>query len=217
MIDDPHFHFQLFLYLFTFVAAVGLGLLFVKQKGVADAADNAADLPLTYQDGARVELVGLRKASLNGATGHVVKELDAGTGRIAVKLISGREVAVKPENLKLAEFELILDNPHHVEKKYNEAVAVAVESCADDTKGHSQALYGDPGASLDDLREAVTTLEDTARIARRVLGGEHPLTAGVEKALGKSRAAYDTRRGVLEALAGGHGVDLATLRQTYRA
>ena len=59
--DDPHFHFQLFLYLFTFVAAVGLGLLFVKQKGVADAADNAADLPLTYQDGARVELVGLRK------------------------------------------------------------------------------------------------------------------------------------------------------------
>ena len=82
---------------------------------------------------------------------------------------------------------------------------------------YSQALYGDPGASLDDLREAVTTLEDTARIARRVLGGEHPLTAGVEKALGKSRAAYDTRRGVLEALAGGHGVDLATLRQTYRA
>ena len=126
MIDDPHFHFQLFLYLFTFVAAVGLGLLFVKQKGVADAADNAADLPLTYQDGARVELVGLRKASLNGATGHVVKELDAGTGRIAVKLISGREVAVKPENLKVADLELILDNPHHVEKKYNEAVAVAV-------------------------------------------------------------------------------------------
>ena len=197
-----HPHFQLFLYVFTLVAAVCLGLLFVKQKGVADAADNAADLPSTYQvGGARVELVGLRNASLNGATGHVVKELDAGTGRIAVKLISGREVAVKPENLKLAEFELILDNPHHVEKKYNEAVAVD----------------GDPGASLDDLREAVTTLEDTARIARRVLGGEHPLTAGVEKALGKSRAAYDTRRGVLEALAGGHGVDLATLRQTYRA
>ena len=144
MIDDPHFHFQLFLYLFTFVAAVGLGLLFVKQKGVADAADNAADLPLTYQDGARVELVGLRKASLNGATGHVVKELDAGTGRIAVKLISGREVAVKPENLKVADLELILDNPHHVEKNYNEAVAVAVEACADrrsprgrdDTRGH---------------------------------------------------------------------------------
>ena len=82
---------------------------------------------------------------------------------------------------------------------------------------YANALYANNGASLDDLHEAVTTLEDTARIARRVLGGEHPLTAGVEKALGKSRAAYDTRRGVLEALAGGHGVDLATLRQTYRA
>ena len=129
MVDNPHVH----LFLFTFVA-VCLGLLFVKQKGVADAADNAADLPSTYQvGGARVELVGLRNASLNGATGHVVKELDAGTGRIAVKLISGREVAVKPENLKLAEFELILDNPHHVEKQYIEAVAVAVEACADDT------------------------------------------------------------------------------------
>ncbi len=34
-----HPHFQLFLYVFTFVAAVCLGLLFVKQKGVADAAD----------------------------------------------------------------------------------------------------------------------------------------------------------------------------------
>ncbi len=129
MVDNPHVH----LFLFTFVA-VCLGLLFVKQKGVADAADNAADLPSTYQvGGARVELVGLRNASLNGATGHVVKELDAGTGRIAVKLISGREVAVKPENLKLAEFELILDNPHHVEKQYIGAVAVAVEACADDT------------------------------------------------------------------------------------
>ena len=94
MVDNPHVH----LFLFTCVA-VCLGLLFVKQKGVADAADNAADLPSTYQvGGARVELVGLRNASLNGATGHVVKELDAGTGRIAVKLISGREVAVRVRN-----------------------------------------------------------------------------------------------------------------------
>ena len=84
-------------------------------------------------------------------------------------------------------------------------------------KVYAETLYKADGASLDDLREAVTTLEDTARIARRVLGGEHPLTTGVEKTLGKSRAAYDTRRGVLEALAGGHGVDLAALRQTYRA
>ena len=35
--------------------------------------------------------------------------------------------------------------------------------------------------SLDDLREAVATLEDTERIARRVLGGSHPLTTGMEE------------------------------------
>ena len=38
-------------------------------------------------------------------------------------------------------------------------------------------LGRDPAATLDDFREAVTTLEDTARIARRVLGGAHPITA----------------------------------------
>ena len=42
-----------------------------------------------------------------------------------------------------------------------------------------EALYKDPAATLDDLREAVTTLEDTERIARRVLGGAHPNTTGI--------------------------------------
>ena len=46
----------------------------------------------------------------------------------------------------------------------------------------------DPGATLDDLREAVTTLEDTERIARRVLGAAHPMTVGLEQALRISRA-----------------------------
>ena len=70
--------------------------------------------------------------------------------------------------------------------------------------------------TLDDLREAVATLEDTARTARRVFGGAHPLARDIERHLQKSRAAYDTRAGVVEALGRGHGVDLATLRQTYR-
>ena len=47
----------------------------------------------------------------------------------------------------------------------------------------------DPGAALDDLREAATSLEETARIARRVLGGTHPLTTGIEHELQASRAA----------------------------
>ena len=45
------------------------------------------------------------------------------------------------------------------------------------------ALYKDDGATLDDLREAVTTLEDAERIARRVLGGAHSDTVWIEGAL----------------------------------
>ena len=45
---------------------------------------------------------------------------------------------------------------------------------------YAMALYRDPGATLDDLREAVTTLEETERVARRVLGGAHPLTMEIE-------------------------------------
>ena len=49
------------------------------------------------------------------------------------------------------------------------------------------------GATLEDLREAVTTLEDTLRIARRVLGGARPTTVDVEKSLQLSRAALAAR------------------------
>ena len=51
----------------------------------------------------------------------------------------------------------------------------------------------DPGATLDDLREAATSLEETARIARRVLGGAHPLTKVIEHNLPKARAALRAR------------------------
>ena len=34
-------------------------------------------------------------------------------------------------------------------------------------------------ATFDNLREAVTTLEETLRTARRVLGGEHPMTESI--------------------------------------
>jgi len=54
---------------------------------------------------------------------------------------------------------------------------------------YAQALYADTGGTLDDLREAVTTLEDATRIARRVLGGTHPTTTGIETSLRRARAA----------------------------
>ena len=48
---------------------------------------------------------------------------------------------------------------------------------------YGRVLYRDDGATLDDLREAVTTLEDVERIARRVFGGAHPLTTETERDL----------------------------------
>ena len=45
---------------------------------------------------------------------------------------------------------------------------------------YARALYIDTDATLDDVREAVTTLEETVRLARRVLGGAHPTTGWIE-------------------------------------
>ena len=56
-------------------------------------------------------------------------------------------------------------------------------------KIYAKALYRDADATLDDLREAVQTLVDAGRIARRVLGGQHPLTIGIEGDLRDARAA----------------------------
>ena len=51
---------------------------------------------------------------------------------------------------------------------------------------YAEALYLDTAATLDTLREAVTTLEDTYRIARRVLGGVHPVTVMIEDSLAEA-------------------------------
>ena len=58
---------------------------------------------------------------------------------------------------------------------------------------YGRALYKDPAATLDELREAATTLEDTARIARRVFGSSHPLTTGIEGELRDAGAALRAR------------------------
>ena len=58
---------------------------------------------------------------------------------------------------------------------------------------YAWTLYGDPAASLDDLREAMETLEDTARAARRVFGKSHPATNAVETNLRAARLALAAR------------------------
>ena len=58
---------------------------------------------------------------------------------------------------------------------------------------YARALWQDANPTLDDLREAVTTLEETTCIARRVLGGAHPLTEVTETGLQDARAALRAR------------------------
>ena len=60
-------------------------------------------------------------------------------------------------------------------------------------KNYAEALYKADGTTLDDLRKAVTTLEDTTRIARLVLGSAHPLTSEIERDLRRSRAMLRAR------------------------
>jgi len=55
------------------------------------------------------------------------------------------------------------------------------------------ALGKDPAATLDDLREAVSTLEDTEQIARRVFGGAHTVVAQMQRDLRNARAALRAR------------------------
>ena len=92
-------------------------------------------------------------------------------------------------------------------KRYGEArsilrkmMPVARRALGDDSKTtlgmrkmYAQILYGAEAATLEDLREAVTTLDEIERIARRVYGGSHPLVTGIGKSLRDSRAVLAAR------------------------
>ena len=58
---------------------------------------------------------------------------------------------------------------------------------------YAMAFCADPAATLDDLREAITTLEESKRIVRRVFGGDHPLTSSIEGGLRQARALLRVR------------------------
>ena len=58
---------------------------------------------------------------------------------------------------------------------------------------YARAICNEPGATLDAVREVVTTFEDIERIARRVLGGENPLTSSIAEDLQDARAALCAR------------------------
>ena len=58
---------------------------------------------------------------------------------------------------------------------------------------YARAIYTDADATLDDLREAVTTLEEIEPTARRDLGGAHPNVRSMEESLQQARAVLGAR------------------------
>ena len=64
---------------------------------------------------------------------------------------------------------------------------------------YAQTLYTDDDATPNDRREGITTLEETERTARRVLGGSHPLVAEIQKSLRDVQAAVRDVQAALRA------------------
>ena len=58
---------------------------------------------------------------------------------------------------------------------------------------YADALFLDAGSTLDDLLEAIKSLEDAVRIARRELGGAHPLAVRIGESLQNVRAVLRAR------------------------
>ena len=91
---------------------------------------------------------------------------------------------------RLEEAKTLLRKPVRVARRVlgeNDEVTLKMRS------SYADAVCRDTGATLDDLREAVTTLEDTDRTGRRVFGGMSPLIASIETALQNARAALRAR------------------------
>ena len=58
---------------------------------------------------------------------------------------------------------------------------------------YALALFEDPDATLDNLREAVETLESVAPLWKRVFGPAHPETPNLQLALANARKALAAR------------------------
>ena len=63
---------------------------------------------------------------------------------------------------------------------------------------YAEVLYKDASSTLGDLRESVETLEDTARTARRVLGGAHPFTKAADQILQEIPGRHSCLRSAVE-------------------
>ena len=91
---------------------------------------------------------------------------------------------------------LLLQSPRR-ERAADDLIPVARRALGDGNeitlhlrKVYARILYEDPAATLDDLCEAVTTIAEAARTARRVLGGAHPSTENFERSLKITQTYY---------------------------
>ena len=103
----------------------------------------------------------------------------------------GAEIAPPPHAIVVDT--LRLDAPHHHGLVERVAGAFTLGEPQHCRWIYAMALFEDDGATLDDLHEAVTTLEDLERTARRGFGFSPPLTTGIEAALRAARAALHAR------------------------
>ena len=71
----------------------------------------------------------------------------------------------------------------------------------------NRALCENPAKTLDDLREAVSMIEEIEPTARRVLGGAHPIVEDIERRLPPSRKLLLSRAALRDFLSA-HGVDV---------
>ena len=136
-------------------------------------------------------------ATTYGQLGHLEKALsmqrDTYSGRLKLQgeehrdtLLTATNYAVSLMNLKrYGQAKSLLRKTMPISRRH---LGESHEFTLRIRNNYAVALYEDPSATLDDLRGAVTTLEDTKRIARRVLGGTHPLTLMTEEGLRRSRA-----------------------------
>ena len=60
-------------------------------------------------------------------------------------------------------------------------------------RNYARVLFRDPSATLDDLREAVETIEEIERTARRVFGDSHPTTNSIRRDLQRAREVLHAR------------------------
>ena len=138
------------------------------------------NLALTYQDLGRVhEALSLRQEVYSGTSKLYGEEHDA-TLRVAANYANSLTYLRRFEEAKA----LLRKMMPVARRVLGDAHFLTLNMRAN----YARTLNNDPNATLDDLNEAVTTLQDAGRTARRVMGGANPTTVDIEGTLQTARA-----------------------------